>query len=156
MLSHDRNDFLEMTPEQERMYSELTPLQKEFCKYSLTGMNNTDAYIAAGGKAKTEVSQRRAANQLLTYCNKYLESVKKNTINKIIQEVVCTSEDIARRLVLESQLFNKEPVTDHNQSGRVKSLQLLSNYTGGFDKNTNKIEGNVYIEKHPDELYDDE
>ena len=72
---------------------------------------------------------------------------------------LCTTEDVVRGLMEECGLGvnekgkRRKPPSDTNQSSRVSALKALSNFTGGFDKNSQKIEHSGYIPVSEDDLY---
>ncbi|SCZ72157.1 MULTISPECIES: terminase small subunit [Photorhabdus] len=58
-----------LTDEQKILFDALTKLQQKFTLGILKGLNQTDAYRKAGGKAKTEDTARSCASEILTNPN---------------------------------------------------------------------------------------
>uniref|UniRef100_UPI0036D79048 terminase small subunit n=1 Tax=Photorhabdus sp. RM322S TaxID=3342825 RepID=UPI0036D79048 len=58
-----------LTDEQKILFDALTKLQQKFALGILKGLNQTDAYRKAGGKAKTNESARASASEILTNLN---------------------------------------------------------------------------------------
>jgi len=75
-----------LTEEQKALFDALTKLQQRFVIKLLEGKNQTDAYKAAGGKAKTDDSARVQASRMITFDNvqAFLKSVQYEAINEAI------------------------------------------------------------------------
>jgi len=85
-----------LTDEQKALFDALTKLQQKFVTQLLNGKNQTDAYKAAGGKAKTVESARASASQILTNVNvqAFLKCVQYEAVN----EAIMTYEEAMERL----------------------------------------------------------
>ena len=119
----------------------------------LAGMSDIEAYIAAGGRAKTDTGRRTCVSEILTKhdISEYLSSMGKAAADA----VHCTTEAIVRRLMYEAGITAQGLPEDTTPAGRIAALKLLTDYTGGFDKNKQKIEHAGYIELSENDLYDD-
>ena len=151
------NELPEMTEEQITLFGKLTKLQRGTCLNILKGMNNTDAYKAAGGKAKNphDNAAQIVGNHRV---RKFIDSMQQQAA----RNALCTTEDIVKGLMREAGLgFDEKgnplnPPEDAKQVGRVSALKALSDFTGGFDANRQQIEHSGYIETSLDELYGDD
>ncbi|RJT45673.1 terminase small subunit [Rahnella woolbedingensis] len=85
-----------LTEEQKALFDALTKLQQKFVTQLLNGKNQTDAYKAAGGKAKTDESARASASQILTNVNvqAFLKCIRYEAVN----EAIMTYEEAMERL----------------------------------------------------------
>lgn len=85
-----------LTEEQKALFDALTKLQQKFVTQLLNGKNQTDAYKAAGGKAKTDESARASASQILTNVNvqAFLKCIQYEAVN----EAIMTYEEAMERL----------------------------------------------------------
>lgn len=75
-----------LTENQKALFDALTKLQQRFVANLLEGKNQTEAYKAAGGKAKTDDSARAQASRMATFDNvqAFLKSVQYEAINEAI------------------------------------------------------------------------
>ena len=146
-----------LTEEQESLLNKLTRFDQRMALLMVQGMNQTDAYIKAGGKAKVDSAYAIASKKLRNVKFKnFLDVMRKAAAARAL----CTAEDVARALMRESGLGRDEKgdqiqVPDTKQSGRVAALKVLTGYTGGFDKNSQRIEHSGYVPGCEDDLYDD-
>ena len=145
-----------LTEEQESLLNKLTRFDQRMALLMVQGMNQTDAYIKAGGKAKGHSAESVASKKLRNVeFKKFLDVMRKAAAARAL----CTCEDVVRALMRESGLGRDEngeptgPPDDSKQSGRVYALKVLTDYTGGFDKNSQKIEHSGYIPVSEDDLY---
>lgn len=85
-----------MTDEEYEAYGKLSTLQKEFVRAKMQGMNDTDAYKATSGKATTEGSIRKQANQMVTNGNiaHFLNLIDQRDV----QSAVMSREEMLERL----------------------------------------------------------
>ncbi len=146
---------MDMTEEQEALFFKLTPLQQKFSMNYLRGMSKDEAYVESGGKAKSDESIRRAISSIVTNCHvlSFINSIHKDTLDKALDMLGINTYNVAKALAREAKLHNETAPDDDNQSGRVSALKVLSNCTGGFDKNTSKHEIGGYIEQPLSDLY---
>ncbi|WP_072091884.1 terminase small subunit [Trabulsiella odontotermitis] len=85
-----------LTPEQQRLFDALTPLQKKFVTWLLKGKNQTEAYKKAGGKAKADAASVSASQILRNLKVKtFLESVKDY---EEINEAIMSRDEALKRL----------------------------------------------------------
>jgi len=88
---------IKLTAEQLELASQLTPLQRKFVlELVKPGMSQRQAYIDAGGKAKTESAQDQSASQILS--NPKVNSFHKSLINTIASDVIMTKQEALERL----------------------------------------------------------
>ena len=98
--------------------------------YCCNGFNATQAAITAGYSDKTARSQ---GQRLLT--NVDIDAHIQQFKSKATDKALVTVEDIVRGLLLEAT-SNGEGCT---QSARVAAWKALTDYTGGFDANVQKV-----------------
>ena len=115
----------------------LSPKQKRFCEeYCANGFNATKAAISAGYSEKSVATN---TTKLLnnTKVKEYVEEYKQSlTVSASI-----TVEGILERLAIESGYAGEHRIPDDStQSARMSALKMLSEYTGGFDNNVDKVE----------------
>ncbi|QIP93128.1 terminase small subunit [Serratia fonticola] len=86
-----------LTKEQKALFDALTALQKKFVTHLIKGKNQTDAYKAAGGKAKGD-NLRKAAHQIATNIDveSFLQSVQYETVS----EAIMTRTEALERLTV--------------------------------------------------------
>ena len=145
-----------LTEEQESLLNKLTRFDQRMALYMVQGMNQRDAYIKAGGKAKGDnansVSSRKSTK---VNFKKFIDTMQKAAAARAL----CTTEDIVRAFMAECGLGldekgkPRQKPPDTTQSARVSALKALSNFTGGFDKNSQKVEHSGYIPISDEELY---
>ena len=140
---------MDMTEEQEALFFKLTPLQQKFSLNILKRMSQADSYIKAGGKAKDpdQKGSRLARNGKVS---SFVGMMKRKTVEKQL----ITAEDIAKALMKEAGMMGNPP-DDSVQSARISALKTLTDYTGDFDKNKNKVEHSGYVDRSESDLYDD-
>lgn len=85
-----------LTAEQQKLFDVLTPLQKRFALAIIKGKNQTDAYKAAKGKAKTPEAIRNSASQIFT--NLGVQAFLKSVQGEIVDEAIMTREEALKRL----------------------------------------------------------
>ena len=72
-----------------------------------------------------------------------------------------TSADVAEALMREAGIIRDikgnliPPPEDSKQSARIAAISKLTDYTGDFDKNKNKVEHSGYVDRAESDLYDD-
>ena len=153
-------DVLEMNEEQEKLFDSMTPLQKKFSVNYINGRSKKQAYFGAGGKAKNPDSVRNTICRMFTNCyvSEFITQMKK----KAAEIQLCTAVDIAAALMREAGVKRNRsgqhiaPPEDSTQTARVSALKALTEYTGGFDKNTQKHEITEFIDPPDSDFYDDE
>ncbi|MCT4713239.1 terminase small subunit [Enterobacteriaceae bacterium H11S18] len=85
-----------LTAEQQHLFDALTPLQKKFALAIIKGKNQTDAYKAAKGKAKTPAGIRNSASQIFT--NLGVQAFLKSVQGEAVDEAIMTREEALKRL----------------------------------------------------------
>lgn len=110
----------------------LSPKQQAFVEaYCHNGFNATQAAITAGYSKKTANQQgpKLLVNIGIT---KAIDAFKE----KASQKALVSTQDIVRLLYVEAQGLGE----DSTPSARVAALKALTDFTGGFDANTQKIQ----------------
>lgn len=88
---------IKLTAEQLELASKLTPLQRKFVLELIKpGTSQRQAYITAGGKAKTESAQDNSASIMLS--NSKVSAFHKSLINTIASDVIMTKQEALERL----------------------------------------------------------
>ncbi|CDG21053.1 putative phage terminase, small subunit [Xenorhabdus poinarii G6] len=77
---------IKLTDEQKVLFDALTKLQQKFVLGILKGLNQTDAYRNAGGKAKTEDTARSCASEILTNPNvkTFLDAMNQEAVSDAV------------------------------------------------------------------------
>lgn len=91
--------------------------------------NATKAAILAG---YSEKSARSKASQLLTKVN--IQAAIQEFMSRVTEEAEVTTLYLVKRLKEESEYMGE----GSSHSGRIAALKILTDYTGGFDKNKTK------------------
>ena len=126
-----------MTPEQQVQFDSLTRLQQKLVLNLVSGMPKREAYLAAGGRARGE-NIRSCVAEILAKPDVSLLLSSLNLMQA--EKALITAEGIVQRLIEEAGLnthLNPESMTP---ATRLAALKLLTDYTGGFDKNKTKME----------------
>lgn len=113
----------------------LTDKQRSFIEhYCSNGFNATQAAISAGYSEKTaqEQGSRLLTNVMVS------EAIQKFT-NKATKKALITTEDVVRGLLKEAEYEGEGA----SPSARVSAWKALTDYTGGFDNNKQKVETKV-------------
>ena len=122
--------------------AKLTDKQRRFVEeYCSNGFNATQAAISAGYSEKTA---KDIACQNLAKL--YIQDEIKAFMEKATKKAIVTIEDVVNGLLTEAQ-YNGE---GSSQSARVSAWKALTDYTGGFDNNRQKVDTNVTINKADD------
>ena len=109
--------------------AKLTDKQSRFIEeYCSNGFNATRAAISAGYSAKT-AKDIACQNLAKVYIQEAIESF----MNKATKKALVTTEDIVKGLYEIAREGEQE-------SARVSAYKTLTDYTGGFDNNKQKIE----------------
>lgn len=101
-----------LTDEQKVLFDALTKLQQKFVLGILKGLNQTDAYKQAGGKAKADDIARSAASTMLTNVNvkSFLDAMNEVAISNAImsrEEALERLSSIGRSSVSEMVEFSE-------------------------------------------------
>lgn len=112
----------------------LTAKQRRFVEeYCSNGFNATKAAITAGYSVKTAQEQ---SSRLLS--NVIIQDAVQAFMSKATSKALVTTEDIVKGLY--------EIATQGEQeSNRVSAYKALTDYTGGFDNNRQKVESKVLV-----------
>lgn len=91
----------ELTDEQKALFDQLTKLQGEVCLGMLSGLNQSDAYKASSGKAKSESAIRAGATEILAHphVKAFMDSMKGAALSSAVltrQEAMELLSDLAR------------------------------------------------------------
>ena len=133
-----------MTEEEEDLFNNMTSLQQKFSIGVINGLKKKQAYYRAGGKAKSDGSIRRSISHIVTNCN--VAAFIKIMNKKAAEIELINASDIVVALMEEAGITRNikgektPPPEGSTQSARIAALSKLSDYTGGFDKNKNKVE----------------
>lgn len=114
------------------MTTKLTDKQRRFVEeYCSNGFNATKAAITAGYKADN-ARQIGSDNLSKVDIQDYIQSF----MSKATKKALLTTEDVVNGLLTEAQYCGE----GSSQSARVAAWKALSEYTGGFDANKQKID----------------
>ena len=115
--------------------AKLTDKQRSFIEhYCSNGFNATQAAISAGYSEKTAQEQ---SSRLLS--NVIISDAIQEFMGKATKKALITTEDIVKRLMDESEYVGE----GSSHSARIAALKTLTDYTGGFDNNKQKVESKV-------------
>lgn len=110
----------------------LTDKQRRFVEeYCSNGFNATRAAIAAGYSEHT-ASQTGSE----TLGKPYIQEAVQEFMSKAAEKALCTTEDVVRGLMNEAEYLGE----GSTHGARVSAWKALSDYTGGFDKNKQKLD----------------
>lgn len=126
-----------LTDEQKALFDALTKLQQKFVTQLLNGKNQTDAYKAAGGKAKTDESARASASQILTNVN--VQAFLKGIQYEAVNEAIMTYEEAMERL----SVMGRTSIAD---------LATFGTQVVGKDNDGNPVTQSVWSFKNASEL----
>lgn len=115
--------------------AKLTDKQRSFIEhYCSNGFNATQAAISAGYSEKTAQEQ---SSRLLT--NVMISDAIQLFMGKATKKALITTEDIVKRLIDEAEYVGEGA----SHSARIAALKALTDFTGGFDNNKQKVENKV-------------
>ncbi len=125
-----------LTEEQKALFDALTPLQKKFATHLIAGLNQSDAYKAAGGKAKGD-GVRSKASVMVSNGNvqAFLKAVQYETLN----EAIMTYEEAMERL----SVMGRTSIAD---------LAVFGTQVVGEDEDGNPVTQSVWSFKNASEL----
>lgn len=110
----------------------LTDKQKRFVEeYCSNGFNATQAAISAGYK-ETNAKQQGCEN----LAKPDVQECVQEFMSKATNNALVTTEDIVRKLLLESEYFGEGA----SHSARIAALKALTDFTGGFDANKRVVD----------------
>lgn len=126
-----------LTEEQKALFDALTKLQQRFVTNLLEGKNQTEAYKASGGKAKTDDTARAQASRMKTFDNvqAFLKSVQYEAVN----EAIMTYEEAMERL----SVMGRTSIAD---------LATFGTQVVGEDDDGNPVAQSVWSFKNASEL----
>lgn len=88
---------IQLTKEQIELAAQLTPLQRKYVINLVSGsMSQREAYLAAGGKAKTSNAQDQSASQILTH--RMVKAFYESLLNSMAESSIMTREEALERL----------------------------------------------------------
>lgn len=115
--------------------AKLTDKQRSFIEhYCSNGFNATQAAISAGYK-QTNAKQQGCEN----LAKPDVQEAIQEFMGKATKKALITTEDIVKRLMEESEYVGE----GSSHSARIAALKTLTDYTGGFDNNKQKVESKV-------------
>lgn len=92
-----------LTDEQKLLADECTKLQRDtVINIECYGMNQTDAYVAAGGKAKKPETQRASVSEILT--NPKVIAFRDSLVTESLNKAIMTREEALERLSLHARI----------------------------------------------------
>tara|TARA_R110000850_G_scaffold99474_2_gene206051 strand:- start:2927 stop:3583 length:657 start_codon:yes stop_codon:yes gene_type:complete len=107
------DSIIELSEEQLELYVALkTKLKKKFALNTLEGMNGTQAYLDAGGKAKTETAQTSGASEILTHPD--VERFIRSFDQIIISKSIMGREEMLQRLTAMARTSITDVVDIHH------------------------------------------
>ena len=112
----------------DKLTSKQSAFVEEYCK---NGFNATQASISAGYSKKT-AKQAGSENLSKPVISEKIEEFKK----KAAEKALCDTQWVVKNLMVEAQGMGE----DTSSSARVTALKSLSDFTGGFDANKQKVE----------------
>ncbi|MDY4380356.1 terminase small subunit [Pectobacterium brasiliense] len=126
-----------LTAEQQALFDVLTPLQKKFSLAIIKGKNQTDAYKATKGKAKTAEAIRNSASRMFT--NVGVQAFIKSVQGEVINDAIMTYEEAMERLTA----MGRTSIAD---------LATFGTHVVGEDDDGNPISQSVWSFKNASEL----
>lgn len=117
--------------------AKLTDKQRRFVEeYCSNGFNATQAAISAGYK-ESNAKQQGCENLAKPDVQDAIQAF----MSKATKKALVTIEDVVEGLLTEAQCNGE----GSSQSARVSAWKALSDYTGGFDANKQKVETKVIV-----------
>jgi len=117
--------------------AKLTDKQRRFVEeYCSNGFNATQAAKSAGYSEKT-AKQQGCENLAKPDVQDAIQAF----MSKATKKALVTTEDIVKRLLLEAEYFGEGA----SHSARIAALKTLTDFTGGFDANKQKVETKVTV-----------
>ncbi|MBP0998241.1 terminase small subunit [Serratia fonticola] len=130
-----------LTKEQKALFDALTALQKKFVTHLIKGKNQTDAYKAAGGKAKGD-SVHVQASRMISFdkVQAFLQSVQYEAVS----EAIMTRTEALERLTVMGR-------------ARIRDLVVFSEHNMGEDEDGNPVIQAAWrfkdsVKQHPEML----
>ncbi len=115
--------------------AKLTGKQRSFIEhYCSNGFNATQAAISAG-YSKNTASQTGSEN----LGKPEIQLAVLEFMSKATKKALITTEDIVKRLIDEAEYVGEGA----SHSARIAALKTLTDFTGGFDNNKQKVESKV-------------
>lgn len=113
----------------------LTDKQRSFIEhYCSNGFNATQAAISAGYK-ETNAKQQGCEN----LAKPDVQDAIQEFMSKATKKALLTTEDVVKGLIKEAEYEGEGA----SPSARVSAWKALTDYTGGFDNNKQKVETKV-------------
>jgi len=126
------------------MTRKLTAKQEAYKNNRIAGMGVSESYRAAYDVKKMSDKSVSVAANKLEQDDRIAIEIQAKTIEiqeKAIERAIVTIEDVVKGLLLEAQ-SNGEGCT---QSARVAAWKALTDFTGGFDSNRQKVDLNTEV-----------
>jgi len=112
-----------MNKEQEDLFNELTPLQKEISLNSISGMNDIESYKKSKGKSKTVKSMEASVSQILR--NIKVRSFINSMANHVVNPAIMSRDEMLKDLTVVARVTT--PQVEGN------GIAVLTELKGGFD-----------------------
>jgi phage terminase small subunit len=114
--------IIDMTPEQQELFDQLTQLQQRTATGVLAGMTQRAAYYAAGGKADTDESADSSCSQILSNIKvkAFMDSMKRQAISDAIMnrdEAMSILTQLARGNLVDIVKFRTTHVGQNAENG---------------------------------------
>lgn len=127
------------------MAVEMTDKQRRFVEeYCSNGFNATQAAKDAGYSENT--AQQTGSENL---SKPVIQDAIQSFMGEFTKKAIVTTEDLVKRLLEESEYVGEGA----SHAARIAALKALTDYTGGFDSNKQKVETNVTIKKGFNDFY---
>jgi phage terminase small subunit len=115
--------------------AKLTDKQRSFIEhYCSNGFNATQAAISAG-YSKNTASQTGSEN----LGKPEIQLAVQEFMSKATKKALVTTEDLVEKLLAEAEYVGEGA----SHSARIAALKTLTDFTGGFDNNKQKVESKV-------------
>lgn len=131
---------VQLTQEQKELASKLTNLQRKYI-IELVKPNTTQrqAYLKAGGKAKTETAQNQSASEILS--NPNVKAFYESLINEKTKKSIMTRDEA---LIVLAEIINDKENSPRDRTGAIKQFSTMQ----GWDSATkHEIKGDLEVTK---------
>jgi phage terminase small subunit len=110
-----------LTPAQKLLADELTPLQRMFVNGIIEGKTQREAYVAAGGTAKSSNAQDVSASRMLSLAK--VKAYYDDILNDMASKAICDREEIL-------SMYSEDARTSISKSDRHRALKGLRDMLG--------------------------
>lgn len=127
-----------MTPEQQILFDRLTELQKRTATGVLAGMSQRQAYYAAGGKAKNDLSADATVSEILS--NPNVKAFMDSMSRQAVSDAIMTREEALKTLSLIGRTHLKDIV-------KFRTVNIGKDMETGADLNQTAWEINADLQE---------